>query len=233
MLLEFPDDPTTANLDGQYMLGPSLLVAPILRSDGRASCYLPAGRWTHLITGVVAEGPCWLDGRYEVLSLPLFVRPGSVLPMGARDDRADYDFAEGVTLRAYELADGASVRVEVPGLDGEAAARFEVVRRGASVEAERLSGSLPWRLLLVGCPGLESVEGGTAEKTAEGMLISAAAGSGRVAARPKSRRGGRASISTIYACQECYPRNGVLPGGRGPQEGPNRVRSGPELAAGD
>jgi alpha-D-xyloside xylohydrolase len=185
MLLEFPDDPTTANLDGQYMLGPSLLVAPILRSDGRASCYLPAGRWTHLITGVVAEGPCWLDGRYEVLSLPLFVRPGSVLPMGARDDRADYDFAEGVTLRAYELADGASVRVEVPGLDGEAAARFEVVRRGASVEAERLSGSLPWRLLLVGCPGLESVEGGTAEKTAEGMLISAAAGSGRVAARPK------------------------------------------------
>ena len=183
MLLEFPDDPMTATLDRQYMLGPSLLVAPVFRADGRGGQYLPAGRWTHLITGVTVDGPRWMDDRYEVLSLPLFVRPGSVLPMGAREDRPDYDFADGVTLRAYELEDEAAVHVEVPGLDGVAAAVFDVTRRGPTVAVERRSGSLPWRLLLVNCPGLGVVEGGTAEKTAEGVLISAAADSNRLVAR--------------------------------------------------
>jgi alpha-D-xyloside xylohydrolase len=185
MLLEFPDDPTAAPLDRQYMLGPSLLVAPVLHADGRSGYYLPAGRWTHLITGVVAEGPRWMDDRYEVLSLPLFVRPGSVLPTGAHEDRPDYDFADGVTLAAYELADEASVHVEVPGLDGTPAAVFDVTRRGDTVSAERRSGSAPWRLLLVNCPGLGVVEGGKAEKRPDGTLISAAAASNRIVARLK------------------------------------------------
>jgi alpha-D-xyloside xylohydrolase len=183
MFLEFPDDPTTANLDRQYMLGSSILVSPVFSADGRAGLYLPAGRWTHLITGVTVEGPRWMDDRYEVQSLPLFVRPGSVLPMGSRDDRPDYDFADGVTLRAYELEDEAAVQVEVPGVDGATTAVFDVTRRGNSVVVERRSGSLPWRLLLVNCPGLGVAEGGTAEKTAEGVLISAAAGSDRVVAQ--------------------------------------------------
>jgi alpha-D-xyloside xylohydrolase len=181
MLLEFPGDPLVAYLDRQYMLGESLLVAPILNVAGRGSQYMPAGRWTHLITGATIDGPRWIEDRYEVQSLPLFVRPGSVLPMGAREDRPDYDFADGVTLRAYELQDGVSVHVEVPGLDGRAAAVFDVARDGSTVSADRRGGSLPWRLLLVNCPDLGVVEGGTAEKTAEGMLISAAADSNRVA----------------------------------------------------
>ena len=49
MLLEFPDDPTCAHLDLQYMLGDSLLVAPVFSHDGSVSYYVPAGRWTNLI----------------------------------------------------------------------------------------------------------------------------------------------------------------------------------------
>src|SRR5690606_30447311 len=51
MLLEFPDDPACEYLDRQYMLGESLLVAPVFREDGQVSFYLPAGTWTHLLTG--------------------------------------------------------------------------------------------------------------------------------------------------------------------------------------
>ena len=37
------------------------------------------------------------------LSLPLLVRPNTRLPMGARDDRPDYDYEDGVTMREFEV----------------------------------------------------------------------------------------------------------------------------------
>ena len=49
MVLEFPGDPGCEELDRQYMLGESLLVAPIFREDHIAEYYLPAGNWTHLL----------------------------------------------------------------------------------------------------------------------------------------------------------------------------------------
>ena len=41
-----------------------------------------------------------------VSSVPLLVRPDSVLAVGARTDRPDYDYRDGITLRLYELAEG-------------------------------------------------------------------------------------------------------------------------------
>ena len=44
MVLEFTGDPACETLDRQYMLGDSLLVAPIFNSEGIAKYYLPEGR---------------------------------------------------------------------------------------------------------------------------------------------------------------------------------------------
>jgi alpha-D-xyloside xylohydrolase len=81
MLLEFPDDPTCASLDRQYMLGPALLVAPVFSADHRVQYYLPEGTWTHLIdkrNGVtrVEQGGKWLTDTCGYLTLPLWVREG-------------------------------------------------------------------------------------------------------------------------------------------------------------
>ena len=51
MFMEFPDDPTARPLDRQYMLGPSLLVAPVFSYSGEVTYYLPAGTWTNWFTG--------------------------------------------------------------------------------------------------------------------------------------------------------------------------------------
>ena len=75
MVLEFPDDPACDTLDRQYMLGGSLLVAPVFSEDGPVDFYLPAGRWTHLLTGQVQEGPGWHRERHGFLSLPLMCAP--------------------------------------------------------------------------------------------------------------------------------------------------------------
>ncbi|WP_152364347.1 alpha-xylosidase [Microlunatus speluncae] len=140
MILEFPDDRGAAGLQTQYLLGDRLLVAPVFRADGRADFYLPEGTWTHALTGERLAGPRWHHGAYGFDSLPLFVRPGTVLPWGARQDRPDYDHVDGVTLQAYELADGDQFALTV------GAARFLVRRTGETIMATAEGTDRPWRL---------------------------------------------------------------------------------------
>ncbi|MEB8339035.1 alpha-xylosidase [Streptomyces endophyticus] len=133
MLLDFPDDPTARALDRQYMLGPDLLVAPVFSADGDVEFYVPEGTWTHLLTGERVEGPAWRRERHGFDSLPLYVRPGAVLPMGADASRPDGDWLTGLTLLA--TPDAQDVTVTVPDLHGGVAATYRVVRDGARGEA--------------------------------------------------------------------------------------------------
>jgi alpha-D-xyloside xylohydrolase len=178
MLVEFPDDPASDTLDRQYMLGDALLVAPVFTEDGAVDYYLPDGRWTHLLTGEVQTGGRWHRARHDFLSLPLFVRPGTILPVGAVDDRPDYDYTAGTTFRVYELADGAALSRSVPTELGEPGIKLNVSRRGRTVVAT-LEGGRParrWRLELVGVKTVAGVKGGTAAEQPQGVMISPARG---------------------------------------------------------
>ncbi|MEO3752037.1 alpha-xylosidase [Streptomyces sp. B6B3] len=153
MLLEFPDDPACHTLDRQYMLGDDLLVAPVFTEDGTAEYYVPAGTWTHLLSGERVEGPGWRRERFGFDSLPLLARPGSVIPFGAEDERAAYDWAHGVTLRVHALADGAEVVTRIPTPDGSAAATFRTRRSGDTVTVTSDDAPGPWRVVLAGPDG--------------------------------------------------------------------------------
>jgi alpha-D-xyloside xylohydrolase len=170
MCLEFPDDPGCAYLDRQYMLGERLLVAPVFAESGTVTYYVPTGRWTNLLSGATVEGPGWREERHPYSSLPLLVRPNSVLPIGDCEARADYDYPRGVTLRAYAIEDGARVRVSVPAQNGEPGSIFELQRDGRQLRLTPHAAAPGWRLLLVG-ETVESVDGGAIETTAEGSLV--------------------------------------------------------------
>ena len=79
MLLEFPGDPTAWFLDQQYMLGPDLLVAPLLSDSGEVTLYLPAGEWRNYFTDELVEGGRWFTESHGFMSLPLFARIGGSL----------------------------------------------------------------------------------------------------------------------------------------------------------
>jgi alpha-D-xyloside xylohydrolase len=128
MVLAFPDDPACAYLDRQYMLGADLLVAPVLSADGVVDYYVPAGRWISLLAGEPVDGPGWRRETHGYDSLPLLIRPGAVLPVGARDDRPDYDYADGLTLLTNR-PDAGTV-VDVPDLEGATAASYTVTAGG-------------------------------------------------------------------------------------------------------
>lgn len=127
MPLAFPGDPAVEYLDRQYMLGPDLLVAPVFSADGTVDLYLPAGRWTHLLTGETVDGGGWRREVHPFDSLPLYVRPGAVLPFGPSEERPDTEYTDGLTLRVFPGPDGDSeLSVTTP---AGRQVRFEIVRR--------------------------------------------------------------------------------------------------------
>lgn len=132
MLLEF-EDLGCEDLDRQYMLGESLLVAPVFREDGWVDYYLPRGKWTHLRTGETVEGCGWRRDQYAFFSLPLFVRENTILATGKDEARPDYDYCDGLTLTVYNLADGAQADCRVCGTDGKTALEATALRTGDTI----------------------------------------------------------------------------------------------------
>ena len=171
MLLEFPGDPTCDYLDRQYMLGENLLVAPVFSADGAVTYYVPAGRWTHFLTGEVVVGPGWVRETHDMLSVPLLARPNSAIAVGGQDARPDYDYADGVTLHIYELADRHKVTIVILDVDGGAEVTFIVRRESQSIVVERRGPAKAWKLLLAGSVPVVSVAGGSAEAGTLGALV--------------------------------------------------------------
>ncbi|MER5268533.1 alpha-xylosidase [Actinosynnema sp. NPDC002837] len=166
MVVEFPDDPGCTHLERQYMLGDDLLVAPVFSDEGDVSYYVPEGTWTHLSTGETVQGPRWVRDRCDFLTAPVLVRPNTILPVGAVDDRPDYDYAEGVTLRVYQLSDGDHVTAV-----GDTT--FRTRRQGDEIRVEAEGAPSSWRLLLVGADGVDAVDGGAVGSHPDGVLVGA------------------------------------------------------------
>ncbi len=177
MALEFPDDPAVGYLDNQYMLGDALLVAPIFRADGRVRFYVPAGAWTSLLDGSTLTGPGWFEQTHANDSLPLLVRPGVVLPIGARDDRPDYHYADGVALHLYGSGALGEHTVQIPGTGELADSTFTVDRAEGHIRVSRTAGPpVPWSVVLpAGLTGT-SISGGEPTAASNGQVTISATG---------------------------------------------------------
>jgi alpha-D-xyloside xylohydrolase len=181
MVLEFPQDPATEHVDTQYMLGDSLLVAPVFSADGRVRLYVPEGTWTNLLDGSTVSGPRWVEQTHGFDSVPLLVRPGAVIPLGARDDRPDYDYPDGVTLALFGVDLVTSQTLLVPALGGGPGARFEIDREGKTITIRRTAGAdLPWSVRLPAGARIAEVSGAEIVDIPAGSDSTLRAGADRV-----------------------------------------------------
>lgn len=102
LLLEYPDDPAAAGVDFEYLLGPDLLVAPVLNAEGRALVYLPRKGWEEWWidwwTGTWLEGGGWYDIRVPLGRVPLYVRHDSILPLAPEMEYVGQRPWEPITL---------------------------------------------------------------------------------------------------------------------------------------
>ncbi len=84
MVMDFGDDPKLNNIGDQYMFGPSIMVCPVYKYKARErEVYLPEGYgWYNFNTGEYFEGgqTITVDAPYE--KIPLFIKEGTILPVG-------------------------------------------------------------------------------------------------------------------------------------------------------
>ncbi len=113
LVLEFTKDKNTHHIDKQYMLGDSLMVAPVFNEESTGEYYLPVvdGVWTNFFTGEEEAGGQWYSRKCGYCDIPLMARPDSIVAVGAVDDNPEYDYGDGVTLRVFGLTSKAKTTV--------------------------------------------------------------------------------------------------------------------------
>lgn len=180
MVLEYPQDPTCFTLDTQYMLGDSILVAPIFNKEGDVQYYLPEGKWTNYLTGEVLEGNRWYSENHGYMTLPMMIKPNTLLAVGKEDSRPDYDYADGVSLHLFELGDGASAQADIVNTLAEQELSVTASRSGNVIEVKASGTGKSWTLVLRGIGEVASVDQGTAASGEHGAVITPAAGASSV-----------------------------------------------------
>ena len=114
---DFPGDANVRNIGTEFMFGPSLLICPITTLGVNSiTPYVPAGTWYNFWTGadtVLTTGK-QISVRAPLDTMPIFVRAGSILPMGPEITYADTT-ADPIDLRVYTGADGSFTLYEDEG----------------------------------------------------------------------------------------------------------------------
>ncbi len=105
LALAFPEDPGGYREDLEYMLGPSLLVAPVYDDSDQRHVYLPPGEWVDYWSNRRYSGPAQLRVDAPLDTLPLFVRAGAILPMQDENDRISETLIDPLFLQIYPAAD--------------------------------------------------------------------------------------------------------------------------------
>jgi alpha-glucosidase (family GH31 glycosyl hydrolase) len=121
LVLEHPRDPRAATIEDQFMFGPDLLAAPVLRAGARSRrVYLPRGRWLdarralaydesdgsfHVRPAPVLTGPRTVTARARLDELPLYVRAGAAIPMLPADVFTLSDYGAGEVVRLADRRD--------------------------------------------------------------------------------------------------------------------------------
>ncbi len=134
--LEFTKDRNTYFLEHEYMLGSKLLVAPIFNAEGNVKYYLPAGKWTNILTEKtydISKGGEWLAEQYDNLTLPLLARENSVILRNPAAEHAEYDYTDAPDINVYEILDGAEATTRVVDQHGAHAGSVSVTRKGDQV----------------------------------------------------------------------------------------------------
>jgi alpha-glucosidase len=82
MLLEYPNDPKTIDMRDQWLMGARLLAAPVLNEGGQREIYFPEGQWFDFHMGTTVKGGQTLKINAPLDVIPMYVRAGSIIPLG-------------------------------------------------------------------------------------------------------------------------------------------------------
>ena len=107
LFMDFPNDPNALNIPDEYMYGPAFLVAPVTeQGETERRVYLPAGcDWYNYWTNERVHGGQTITVQAPIDTLPLFVKAGSIVPLGAEVESAQQPQAIA-SVKVYPGANG-------------------------------------------------------------------------------------------------------------------------------
>lgn len=107
LVMDFRDDTRARNVGDQYLFGPAMMVNPVTEPNTTSRrVYFPQTKWYDFWTGKQLDGGSSLEVDAPLDRIPLFVRAGSILPMGPGEQYAREKPADPLELRVYAGADG-------------------------------------------------------------------------------------------------------------------------------
>ncbi|MFZ0662835.1 MAG: TIM-barrel domain-containing protein [Acidobacteriaceae bacterium] len=117
LVMDWRTDPKVWNIGNEYMFGPAILVSPVTQQGAtERSVYLPpAAGWYDFWTGKTLKGDQRMQAAAPLDRIPLYVRAGSIVPMGPEIEWARQKPDGPIDLRVYRGADGHFVLYEDQG----------------------------------------------------------------------------------------------------------------------
>jgi alpha-D-xyloside xylohydrolase len=117
LVMDFGDDAVVLDIGDQFLFGPSLLVNPVVTKGAtRRSVYLPRGTWYDFWTGAALEGARRLEVPAPYERIPVYVKAGSILPLGPEIQHTAEKPADPLTVWVYTGGDAAFELYEDDGL---------------------------------------------------------------------------------------------------------------------
>ncbi|HEU5232097.1 MAG TPA: glycoside hydrolase family 31 protein [Terriglobales bacterium] len=102
LVMDFPSDQRAINVGDQFMFGPAIMVNPVTEPGATMRhLYLPKAKWYDFWTGATQDGGVAIDSPAPLDKLPLYVRAGSILPMGPEVQYASEKPADPIEIRIY------------------------------------------------------------------------------------------------------------------------------------
>ena len=117
LVMEFPNDSKVADLSDEWLMGDSLLAAPVLQPGGKRSVYLPTGDWYVFGTNQVVRGGCTIRVAAGLDEIPVYVRAGSILPLGPVVQNTSELAGKPLELQVYPGKDTTFTLVEDDGVN--------------------------------------------------------------------------------------------------------------------
>jgi alpha-D-xyloside xylohydrolase len=107
LVMDFRGDVRAENTGDQFMFGPAFLVNPVTEpATSTRRLYLPQARWYDFWTGTAIDGGQAADAAAPLERIPLYIRAGSIVPMGPDEEWSNQMPADPIELRIYPGADG-------------------------------------------------------------------------------------------------------------------------------
>ena len=114
--MEFPGDTNVANLSSQWLIGRSLMVAPMLSSGTNRTVYLPDDTWYLFDSSTKLSGNRSMDITVALDEIPAYVRAGTILPLAPALQHTDQLPGGPLELQIYPGKDASFTLVEDDGL---------------------------------------------------------------------------------------------------------------------